>query len=483
MQPNRRQPHSGVFLRWVLAILVGLAGLAGLAAPAAHAQQQREPPGYTHWQSVIKGVMDANAKRLLVGDVDGYVEAVRAAARPDDWTSLLVAGDALYSVAPAAAISLHEAAARLAPGEGMPILELAFDYQRTGQCELAADAWKAADRFGALYSPVPGIAAYCFFRLGRIDEALALWSRVHWPSHRVPLDRLVSERAVGTQAQDIHNRAYAQARAGDEKAFGVLVANALKWRPDLWNERVHRQAFDAARELARQVWPSNARLHRELDCVDEVLSAFEADAVRGVLRRYGFLVDDGGLPLSPDVTRFLFARLDRFKLESTAELLRRHGPALDARARSEAGDLPALEVLAFLQVSSRDLEALKATDDLGWRRYRVAKFAVSRMAGLTRDPAAWESHGRQLLDEALKDFPGEAYLHELRYTRWDPPPSQRERYLVEWALAEYEGLSTTLLLLPSTRTLVSVVRALHELRQGRGPDRTADGVVPGSAGS
>lgn len=450
--------------RWVIAVLIGL---SCLVPSCAQAQGAREPPGAGQWRSVIKDVMAHNEKLLLVGDVDGFVAAIQAAARPDDWVSLLVAGDGVYSVAPAAAIPLHEAAARMAPDQALPQLELAFDYQRAGQCERAVPAWQAADKLGAVVSPITGIAAYCFFRLGRIDEALDLWSRFQWPSHRLALDRLVAERAMGTKALDIHTRAYAQARAGDEKALGTLIANSLKWRRDFWNESINRGAFQAARELARVVRPADDRLHRELDCADEAISALDAQSLRGVLRRCGFLIDGGGLPTSPDVLKFLFARVDWHKVEAPAEMLRRHGTALDARARSEAGDLPALEVLAFLQASAREPDALKATDELGWRRYRVANFAVSRIAGLARDRAEWVARGEKLLAEALNDFPDVGYLHELRYTQFHPAPAERVRYLTEWALAEYAGLSSSLGL-PSTRTLASVVYTLRRNRDASG---------------
>ena len=74
-----------------------------------------------------------------------------------------------------------------------------------------------------------------------------------------------------------------------------------------------------------------------------------------------------------------------------AEVLRRHGAELQARARSEAGDLPALEMLAYLQVSVGDQAALKASDELGWRRYRVAKFAKSRLIGALSDEQEWNA--------------------------------------------------------------------------------------------
>jgi hypothetical protein len=220
------------------------------------------------WRTMFQAIVEKNEEKLMVGDMDGYVAAIRSAVKPDDWISQLVAGDAVYRVSPEAATPFHEAAAKLAPNEGLPQLELAFDHHRAGQCDRAIPAWEAADRLGVLGSPATAVAAYCFFRVGRMREAFALWSRVQWPAHRRSLDFLLSEMVMGTRALDVHTRAYRLARAGDERALGTLIGNALKWRVDFWNEEVNRKAFDAVRELGRIIRPSDIRLQRELRCLN-----------------------------------------------------------------------------------------------------------------------------------------------------------------------------------------------------------------------
>lgn len=421
------------------------------------------------WGNVFQGIADRNEQRLLVGDLEGYVEEIRGAVQPDDWISQFVAGNVVYRVSPAAAVSFHEAAARLAPGEARPQLELAFDHQRAGRCDRAVPAWEAADRLGILRSPATAIAAYCFFRLGRIDEAIALWERVQWPAHRRSLDQMLSEMAMGTRALDTHMRAYERARAGDEAALETLISNALRWHTDFWNGKVHRDAFAAARALALTVRPADARLHRELDCAELAIATVDADAVLGLLRRCRFIVEGGELPASSAVAKFLFARLDLAKAVHPRELLPVHGAELDRRARSAQGDVAALEVLAFLQASVRDAAGLAATDELGWRRYRMASFAASRVAGAWGRGPENRGPAETLLREAIAEFPGDANLHWMRFEKMPPAAWESDRYLMEWLFAEYEGLCQ-LYPVQGVRTswsLVSVVsRLLHSRRQG-----------------
>src|SRR5262249_44271449 len=133
---------------------------------------------------------------------------------------------------------------------------------------------------------------------------------------------------------------------------------------------------------------------------------------------------------------------DALKIAPYRELLDRHGKELDARARSAAGDLAALETLAFLQVKNRETAALQASDELGWRRYRAAKFAQSRVVGqLFADDEAAKVRGRALLKEALSDLPGASWFHRISFEQQQVAPQERERALIAWILAEYEGFS------------------------------------------
>jgi len=182
------------------------------------------------------------------------------------------------------------------------------------------------------------------------------------------------------------------------------------------------------------------------------------------------LIGDGLLPSSSAIAKYLVARIDATRAAPVRELLDRHGQALDARARSAQGDLPALELLAFLQVNAGERDALKATDELGWRRYRVAKFASSRVVSALSDKEERSARGQALLREALTDFPLEGSLHFFRYSLFPPAPDERERYFLEWISAEYAQLSLNMFPVPQPRsstTLASVVASLRKQRAGQ----------------
>ncbi|MFT3736810.1 MAG: hypothetical protein QM776_17665 [Rhodocyclaceae bacterium] len=437
------------------------------ASCATQPQAPQAPADLQKWRTRFSVLAEKNLGKVYNGDLDGYVAAVRSETKVDDWVSQLVAGDLVYRVSPVAATPFHQAALKLAPTEGVLHLELAYDYQRAGDCNRAIPEWQAADKLRALGGPATAIAAYCFFRVGRIDEALALWDRIQWPANRIALDFALAEMAMGTQALDTHIQALAKARRGDDKAFNTLIGNALDWKRDWWNSSESREAFDVVRALAKELKPADLQLARELDCANEVIAAKNSAAVPDILRRYRFVIEGGELPKNSEVAKYLFSRISYLDAFPKQELLDRHRATLDARARSAEGDIAALEILAFLQVSVRDKAGLKASDELGWRRYHVAKFAVSRVLGSYGNDDGWKSGGEALLAEALNEFPEQAELHKLRYEKFPPPVAERQQYLMQWLFAEYAGVTRNIVGTRTSTPLASVVHTLRKNREGR----------------
>ena len=161
--------------------------------------------------------------------------------------------------------------------------------------------------------------------------------------------------------------------------------------------------------------------------------------------------------------------MESFQVAPHRALLDRNGSDLQARSRSAAGDKAALELLSFLQVTARDSAGLPASDELGWRRYRLAKYAASRALGTPWDDNAdTKAQGAARLNEALRDFPQDALLRRLRFEHARPPAEELQRALLDWILAEYSGLSRNgevpTLGTPTTTLLRSLVLTLQKTR-------------------
>ena len=413
-----------------------IVGLASVPRPAE--SEPRE--SIQRWSRTLGAIAKSERPRLYRGDLDGYVDAIRRRADAKDWASLLVAGNFLYDVAPDRALELHEAAAGLEPDAGEVQLELGYDYQRRGQCDRAAAAWSHADRLGTLKSPATGLAAYCSFKLGRLDEALALWQRVEWRSHHTGLDVVIHAVFGGPAALRTHALLMARARAGDERAQRELVWNALDWRIDWWNAEPDPDALAAVASLLSDLQGKDSATTRQFECARRMLAAETAEA-RTTLESCRLLVAPHPYPVSSEIAKSLVHRGVAVGVLDVSTLLTRFGAELATRAQSASGDKSALEVLGYLQARTQDEAGLAQSNELGWRRYRIPEFATSRVALLLlSEDAAAKAQGKTLLEQALRDFPDESRLLRYDFVLNQPQGPDREAALVRLILAEYHGL-------------------------------------------
>jgi tetratricopeptide (TPR) repeat protein len=415
-------------------LVVGLASL-----PPSAWSEPRE--AIQRWSTTLGAIAKSERPRLYRGDLEGYVDAIRRGADAKDWASLFVAGNFLYEIAPDRALELHEAAAGLEPDAGEAPLELGYDYQRRDQCDRAAVAWSHADRLGTLKSPATGLAAYCSFKLGRLDEALAFWQRVEWRSHHTGLDVAIHAVFGGPSALRTHALLMARARAGDERALRELVWNALAWRIDWWNAESDPDALAAAASLLSDLKGKDNATTREFDCARRMLVAADAATARTTLEGCRLLVAPHPYPVSSEIAKSLVDRGVAVGVLDVSTLLTRFGAELATRAQSSNGDRSALEVLGYLQARTRDEAGLAQSNELGWRRYRIPEFATSRVAGLLlSDDTAAKAQGKTLLEQALRDFPDESRLLRYDFVLRQPQGADREAALVRLIVAEYHGL-------------------------------------------
>jgi hypothetical protein len=288
---------------------------------------------------------------------------------------------------------------------------------------------------------------------------------VDWRAHHTALDRAIHAVFGGPAPLRTHALLAARARGGEVPALGELIANALDWRVDWWNAEPNPEALDAVIALAAARRAPGDALLRELGCARRVVVAAAAPAVRSALEGAALLLPPHPYPTSSEVGKYLVERVVALGLAEAGTLLGRFGAELTARAQSAAGDRAALEGLAFLQVRARDEAGLARSDELGWRRYRIQEFALSRVTGLlVREDAATKAQGRTLLAEALREFPDEARLLGLDFGVHPPGSTAREAALVRLILAEYRGLQNGE---RTARALRALVEALAKERPPR----------------
>jgi len=439
----------------VLASFVAAVMLHAIAGPVAAADSAA---GYEKLEAVSEKLEYLRADNLpfyLDGQPEKAIAAMEAAARPRGWWGLLAIANMTWTMHPQQSLAWHEAAGKASHEHPLTTVELALHYTRREECDRALVAWDKLQRKGMMGGYFPALKAYCLLRLDRDAEAVAAMRQAEFGSHGgMRYAEVLGELWGERPALALYSDAFAAYRGGTTDAsLETVVRQAV----DLPNE--DGQRYDALQRLtvfAATREPADAPLMRDLACLRPLFTqqalenrtAIERSAAReeayekaladGDYGSAGRLLDTPGdhdagaaaterrwrdalaechlvvegqpLPASGALLRLLIIELMQRNLATDKDLLAHHGDALWTRASSERGDIEALEVLAALQSSAKDRDGLRRSDELGWHRYRLPKFAASRVYGEMLDGKPEDAATQRLLGEALADFPDDALL-------------------------------------------------------------------------
>lgn len=434
-----------------------------LAAAACSAQEPAAPRAAREFEAAAPAAATAAKASLSAEDFLAQVEAesegaaafnerhrpLQFSGRLDQAVSELVAygeqggaarrfaiGNMLWSLAPDASLSLHRSADALQPDQPEILYELALHYTRKDDCAAALPLWKRlqASRVG-IPAQATYIAAYCHLA-GDPQAAVEIVDASKVDSHHVGAEKMSFEVFGGPSDLSRFDRDYRDAAGGDRGALERLLARSFDWQTDWWNHAPQPSAQDAAIALARAQWNPQQRERQEWDCLWPKLRDSERAFESADLDRCRVLVGGHPYPASSALGLVALGRLVARSEQPPdfAALLARHGGTLRERATGKAGDLEALRVLAYLQQGAGDAAGLAQSDELGWKRYRDPRFALSRVQhaepepGVAPDPAY-----RAMLAQAARDFP-HAPLYPMleavyRALPGDPPAADVARVL------------------------------------------------------
>ncbi len=404
-------------------------------------------------------VGDENLSLYLDGKPEKALAALDDAAEAHGWAGMVAVANMIWTMHPQASLERHERAYRDSGENPSVLLELGLHYTRYDQCERALESWKTLDSKG-LYGRgyFPALAAYCHLRLEQDEAAFAELRKAEFGRHggmayaRV-LGELWGERPVLARYADAF-AAYRQGQTDASLESVIKEAGVLPTGSGLRYEALLRvTAAAATRE------PADSPALRELSCLRPLLEEelavgkrarergeismtpaqkaehageyAETDRLLGpddeesadrdamakrwnrALERCALMVGEHPLPVSSHLLRMLVVEQQARGIVDPREQLTRYGKALWARADSARGDETALEILAALQSAAGDKDALRRSDELGWRRYRLRKFAASRIVGELLSTGQASASALAMLDEALQDFPDDPVLLQL----------------------------------------------------------------------
>ncbi|MFT3806432.1 hypothetical protein [Arenimonas sp.] len=433
----------------------------------------------------------------LAGDPQKALARLRSIEKTGDAEAAFVLGNMTWVMHPAESFAWHRQALEWGGDNAAVQLELALHYTRQENCPEAVRAWRRVEAAGELQGYFPAVAAYCLLVLGQDREAFAMFALAKFGKvgkFEGLLEEIWGERPTLASFAD----AMAALRAGKstDASEAMKFATALPGY-DGQRARVFAVMLEASNPVAKtdpalkdlaclRPWIDDdlrrGALYRErnesYDFPDEAQRkrerASQAEALRSALDGCGFVLGEGRLPASDSLARVLLSDVMEFQLATAKELLERHGAGLKARAESEAGDVEALSLLAALQLRAEDRAGLAQSDRYGWERYRDARFAASRVAGLGAGTAEEKASVAAEARRALKDFPDSAYVLMLVLTEGDLKGEERKRALRSQVLAEFHGL-TAESVLHASKSARRLVEAFVEYRDLVQADSTETG--------
>lgn len=469
-----------------------LCALVACSLAAATASAGGRPPDARRMDAMLERLEPANVlatEDFLRGDLVAGRARLEAVVDRRDWVGLLALGNMAWVSHPAESLAWHQQAYALSRQNDHVLLELAYHHTRRGECTQAVDAWARLDAAGMVGTYMPMLAGYCHLVLGQDAQAFAMFERARI-GHSGRFEHVLGELWGPAPAPVRFARHVTALRAGGEPTVFFEALELAITMDGRHRGLAMATLLDGARPHADRLGSAVA----DLDCLrpafereagepvertpaeDDLAATLEADrraeqareartaAWAAQLRTCRLLLDAHPLPSDSRLAWLLASDVLTRRIATAEALLARHGRTLDARARSAQGDLPALRLLAALQVRAKDAAGLAASDELGWTRYREPRFAASRVIGeLVRDEGP-TPEGMALLTRARADFPDDAYILEYWLRLGQPTPEQARAGWRELALRQFRAPTGQSLFQfgPSASTLMLALRKYRE---------------------
>jgi hypothetical protein len=353
-----------------------------------------------------------------------------------------VLGNMFYDVDPDRSFAHHRAALEVAPDEPALLLEMAYQHHRRSEFPEALSYYERVVTSGNMQPPQYALLAHCLLKVGRYQDAVKAWKRAGHGSRHTGIDFTIHDVFGELSPLSRHDRLVTRVRAQDRMAIGALLENALSWEGDWWNSRQNWQAFDVARAVIIEVFPSDTKLMLEVDALKASYDAKTPEAFAALLRKEGLILDKGQLPKSSFVARRLITRVAQSGLATGAWLAKRYTAEVDERARGAVLDSDALFLLGAFTAEAGDSEALRAVDEYGWKRYGDADFALSLV--LDREASLGEAFSADdpLLKAALDEFPADPRFALTSLLHAVESGTETVEQVARLIDAEYHGLRT-----------------------------------------
>ena len=399
-------------MKRIILSIVPIVLLAAWSISAAWAQEA----GFENEVRAIADKHHADLEKIsavaMSGDVETANKQLLDMTRKDESVALaFVVANMLYKMDPQASYDLHKKVYEARPDERTCALEWAMERHRKGEYAEAIPLYqkflasKAATQYNALL-------AECLIRQGKLREAVDAWQAAEHPHQHTGIDFAICEIHGDLSPLRRRGDLILRLKKGDPQAPEKLIDQDLHMDQDWWNGEISKDALAQDLPLVEKTLGSESARFREIQCWVNIASQEEpqADAVKAELKKANLILDAGKLPENSLVAGRLIGTVVAQKIETSEQLFQRFEKTLSARAKSEAGDVEALNILSGLSVGEKTMDRLAEYDRYGWDRYGDFRFAGSLLGGL----AAQEKLTAYSPDlkKALKQFPESGIVNQ-----------------------------------------------------------------------
>ncbi len=371
---------------------------------------------------------------IFQGRIDQFGDRLLSSADVADVEHLLQVGNMLYRLDLQRAIQLHEKALKISPDRKDVLLELAYDYTAAGRCQDAVKAWDALQVPKLVVGATAAIASYCYVEVGEYDKAIASWALSDYLGRHVGVEKEIYNVFGRPDPAITHAAGFRNYADHGWVGAGEWVRNAIFWQSDWWNQSTDTKALESIR--AELDVHGDKEALRELACVITMEDMPPEQALQ-TAKACGFVDADHAIPRNSGIAYVVAVRIGNANFEMLEE---QWGNEIVRRAKQ--GDVNALKLAAALFAHSGNAESLAKIDELGWKKFKLAPFALSRLYGLgIGESNAMTAALRDQLNSAVEAFPLDAPLQMMAVRQLQPSGIAYRDAVAHLILAEFHSLS------------------------------------------
>lgn len=288
---------------------------------------------------------------------------------------------------------------------------------------------------------VHALIAGCLVQLGDDKVAIEHWRKSRHEQNHVTIEKQIHQVYGKTAPGQRRGEMLERFRGGQTDLAEAIVLQDLEFDQDWWNSTVELDLLNRDLKEIGAALGADSRRFRELKLWAE--AATGQRKLEDGLKELGLLQPPSGVFPESSLAAYHLIRIALSQsLTSTEFLLQAYEAELRRRALTDgASDLKALEILGFL-IYERRRDQIGEIDQAGWKRYRMAPYAVSTLIELGK--AGKLSLATPELTEAVEEFPGSVGVQEIALQEaWKAGKTGKDLapYITRLITAEYAELT------------------------------------------